>query len=260
MTSTLATMVDDDVRTVVCGADYCHNLLNDGPARASTTCDQYLKTLNIIYRLLNKGTLLPANIDWIRDDADRIILLFEKEYVNKGSLCNKLTPLMTLTKQNGWKETYLKYYERFAAAKKAQLGAAGSQKATAAEEANWIEMQEIKGKMEELGRRIRRQILPEFRASRKPLARDEVKIVYQHLALAANVLEPPKRRDWSDLPIRKLDGSFYSEAAKALYENFGNELVEKDIETHVLVLNTFKTAKNYGQQKFELPKRLSHYI
>jgi hypothetical protein len=121
-------------------------------------------------------------------------------------------------------------------------------------------MQEIKDKMEELGRRIRRQILPEFRASGKPLARDAVKIVYQHLALAANVLEPPKRRDWSDLPIRKLDGSFHSEAAKILYEKFGNELVEKDRETYVLVLKTFKTAKNYGQQNFELPRRLSHYI
>jgi hypothetical protein len=97
----VAPVVDDDVRKVVCGADFCHNLLNDGLARAATTCTQYMKpTLNIIYRLLNKGTLLPANIDWIRDDSDRIILLLEKTFTNKGSLCNKYTPLMTLTKQH----------------------------------------------------------------------------------------------------------------------------------------------------------------
>jgi hypothetical protein len=122
-------------------------------------------------------------------------------------------------------------------------------------------MQEVKDKMEELERRIRRQLLPEFRASKKPLVRDEVKVVLQpYLVLAANVLEPPKRRDWCNLPIRKLDGTFHNEAAKAMYDKFGNELVEKAAETYVLVLKTFKTAKKYGQQEFELPKRLSHYI
>jgi hypothetical protein len=78
--------------------------------------------------------------------------------------------------------------------------------------------------------------------------------------LAANVLEPPKRRDWGNLPIRKLDATFYNEAAKALYEEFGNELVEKATDTYVMVLKTFKTAKKFGQQEFELPKRLLHYI
>jgi hypothetical protein len=67
-------------------------------------------------------------------------------------------------------------------------------------------------------------------------------------------------RDWGNLPIRKLDGTFYNEAAKALYEEFGNELVEKTTDTYVMVLKTFKTAKKFGQQEFELPKRLSHYI
>jgi hypothetical protein len=157
-------------------------------------------------------------------------------------------------------ETYKQYYLRFVLAKNAQMCKAGSQRATEREEANWIEMREIKEKMEELGRRIRRQILPEFRASGRPLRRDEVKVVFQHLVLAANVLEPPKRRDWGNLPIRKLDGSFYNDAAKTLYEKFGNELVEKAAETFVMVLKTFKTAKVYGQQEFELPKRLSHYI
>jgi hypothetical protein len=251
---------EDDVKRVICGKTFCHNLLNDGIARASTTCEQYLKSLIVMYKLLNMGTVMPPNVEWIRDDADLLISLLEKNYSNKGSLCNKYTPLMTLSKQQGWMETYKQYYLRFVLAKNAQLCKAGSQKATESEETNWIKMREIKEKMEELGRRIRRQILPEFRASGRPLMRDEVKVVFQHLVLAANVLEPPKRRDWGNLPIRKLDGSFYNDAAKTLYEKFGNELVEKAAETFVMVLKTFKSAKVYGQQEFELPKRLSHYI
>jgi hypothetical protein len=167
---------------------------------------------------------------------------------------------MTLSKQQGWMESYNRYYRSFLIAKTAQISQARSQKATQKEETNWIDMGEIKQKMEELGRRIRRQILPEFRTSRRPLGQDDVKCVFQHLMLAANVLEPPKRRDWGNLPIRKLDGTFYNEAAKALYEEFGNQLVEKATDTYVMVLKTFKTAKKFGQQEFELPKRLSHYI
>jgi hypothetical protein len=246
---------------VIRGETFCHNLLNDGSARASTTCKQYMASLIVMYKLLNMGTIMPPNVEWVRDDIDRLISLLEKKYPNKGSLCNKYTPLMTLSKQQGWMETYRQYYLRFIIAKNMQISQAGSQKATENEEANWIEMHEVKGKMEKLpGRRIRRHILPEFRASRRPLARDEVKVVFQHLILAAKVLEPLKRRDWCNLPIRKLDGTFFNKAAKAVYERFGNELVEKAAKTYVLVLKTFKTAKKFGRQEFELPKRLSHYI
>jgi hypothetical protein len=252
-----APATDDDVKRVICGEDFCHNLLNDGIARASTTCTQYMASLVFMYKLLNRGTVVPPNVEWIRDDIDRLIPLLEKKYTNRGTLCNKYTPLMTLAKQQGWMESYNRYYRSFLIAKTTQISQAGSQKATEKEETNWIDMGEIKHKMEELGRRIRRQILPEFRASRRPLAQDEVKCVFQHLVLAANVL---KRRDWGNLPIRKLDGAFYNEAAKALYEEFGNELVEKATDTYVMVLKTFKTAKKFGQQEFELPKRLSHYI
>jgi hypothetical protein len=255
-----APATDDEIKRVICGESFCHNLLNDGIARASTTCIQYMASLTVMYKLLNRGTVMPPNVEWIRDDIDRLIPLLENKYTNKGTLCNKYTPLMTLSKQQGWMESYNRYYRSFLIAKTAQISQAGSQKATEKEEANWLDMREIKDKMEELGRRIRRQILPEFRASRRPLGQDEVKCVFQHLVLAANVLKPPKRRDWGNLPIRKLDGTFYNEAAKALYEEFGNELVEKATDTYVMVLKTFKTAKKFGQQEFELPKRLSHYI
>jgi hypothetical protein len=248
------------VKKVLCGESFSHNLLNDGIARASTTCIQYMASLTVMYKLLNRGTVMPPSVEWIRNEIDRLIPLLEKKNTNKGTLCNKYTPLMTLSKQQGWMEAYNRYYRSFLIAKTAQISQAGSQKATEKEKVNWINMREIKDKMEELGRRIRRQILPKFCASRRPLGQDEVKCVFQHLMLAANVLEPPKRRDWGNLPIRKLDGTFFNEATKALYEEFGNELVEKATDTYVMVLKTFETAKKFGQQEFELPKRLSHYI
>jgi hypothetical protein len=92
---------EDDVKRVICGETFCHNLLNDGIARASTTCEQYMKSLIVMYKLLNRETVMPPNVEWIRDDADLLISLLEKNYSNKGSLCNKYTPLMTLSNQQG---------------------------------------------------------------------------------------------------------------------------------------------------------------
>jgi hypothetical protein len=104
---------EEDVKRVICGETFCHNLLKDGIARASTTCEQYMKSLIVMYKLLNRGTVMPPNIEWVRDDADLLIDLLEKKYSNKGSLCNKYTPLMTLSKQQGWMEVYKQYYLRF---------------------------------------------------------------------------------------------------------------------------------------------------
>jgi hypothetical protein len=238
-----------------------HAKLMEGDRRAESTCDQYLKSLNVIYRLLGANDILPDDLDWIKDDADRIIDVIQRQYLNKGSLCNKLTPLMALSRQNGWLETHKKYYVCFLLAKAEQMKAAGSQQATPKEKANWITMQEIKEKMEELGRRIRRQILPELRAIGRRLNREEVKVVFQHLLLAANVLEPPKRRDWCDLPLQNAEGSFHNQAANDMFDKHGNVLIEsRDTETYVLVLKSFKTAKRYGEQRFEMSKRLSSYI
>jgi hypothetical protein len=91
-----APATDDDIKRVICGESFCHNLLNDGIARASTTCIQYMASLTFIYKLLNRGTVMPPNVEWIRDDIDRIIPLLEDKYKNKGTICNKYTPLMTL--------------------------------------------------------------------------------------------------------------------------------------------------------------------
>ncbi|GAQ87644.1 hypothetical protein KFL_003670050 [Klebsormidium nitens] len=261
MTSSQEAAVDDDVRIVRCGSAMCHAKLLEGEGRAESTCAQYVKSLNAVHRLLGSGDSLPDDLEWIKDSVDRVIEVIQKHYPSKGSLCNKLTPLMALSRQNGWQETHRKYYVCFLLAKAEQMRNAGSQKATKKELDNWITMQEIKDKMEELGRRIRRQILPEFRGSGRRLNREEVKVVFQHLLLAANVLEPPKRRDWSDLPLQKADGSFHNQAAKDMFDEYGNVLKEsRDTETYVLVLKSFKTAKQYGEQRFEMPKRLSCYI
>jgi hypothetical protein len=54
---------EDDVKRVICGETFCHNLLNDGIARALTTCEQYMKSLIVMYKLLNRGTVMPPNVE-----------------------------------------------------------------------------------------------------------------------------------------------------------------------------------------------------
>jgi hypothetical protein len=80
-----------------------------------------MASLTFIYKLMNRGTVMPPNVEWIRDDIDRLILLLEKQYTNKGTICNKYTPLMTLSKQQGWMDSYNRYYRSFLIAKTAQI-------------------------------------------------------------------------------------------------------------------------------------------
>jgi hypothetical protein len=74
-----APATNDDVKRVICGESFCHNLLNDGIARASTTCIQYMASLTVMYKLLNRGTVMPPSVEWIRDEIDRLIYLLEKK-------------------------------------------------------------------------------------------------------------------------------------------------------------------------------------
>jgi hypothetical protein len=106
MTSSQEAAVDDDVRVVHCGSALCHAKLLEGEGRAESTCAQYVKSLNAVHRLLGSGDTLPHDFNWIKDSVDRIIEVIQKKYTNKGSPCNKLTPLMALSRQNGWLETH----------------------------------------------------------------------------------------------------------------------------------------------------------
>jgi hypothetical protein len=257
-----------NVRVVPIGGEQVHlRILQNGSNRAESTCTQYINSLRIVYRLLirDETAELPVDIEWIKD-ADSVVDAIKsrqsditKTAWSPGSLCNKLTPLMAISKLQKWTDAYDEYFSAFLLAKNKQNNESISQTPTQRERDNWIEMGEIKAKMEDLGRKIRRQIVHTYQLGR-PLQRDDIKTVFQHLVLAANTLEPPKRRDFSNLPLQKPDGSFYSAEAQSMYEKSGNVLKESSKDCFQLTLTSFKTAAKYGRQEFELSKRLSHYI
>jgi hypothetical protein len=258
----------EDVRVVpMCGEQVHLNVLQDGSHRAETTCTQYLNSLRLVYRLVagNEKAELPSNIDWIKEAGTIVNAVRERQNNttnaawSPGSLCNKLTPLMAISKLRKWDEAYEHYFAAFLLAKNKQNNQTISQTPTQREQDNWIEMTEIKAKMEDLGRKIRRQIVHTYQLGR-PLERDDIKKIFQHLVLAANTLEPPKRRDYSNLPLQKPDGSFYSAGAQGVYEQSGNVLKEYSKDSYVLTLTSFKTASKHGRVEFELSKRLSTYI
>ena len=251
----------------MCGEQVHLSVLEDGSHRAESTCSQYINSLRIVYGLItnNETAELPADIDWIRDAGTIVNAIRERQSNaakaawSPGSLCNKLTPLMAISKSRKWDEAYDQFFAAFLLAKNKQSNQTLCQTPTQREQQNWISMAEIKAKMEELGRKIRRQIVHTYQLGR-PLERDDIKTVFQHLVLAANTLEPPKRRDFSNLPLQKPDGSFYSAEAQGVHEQSGNVLKECSKDSFVLTLTTFKTASRYGRQEFELSKRLSQYI
>jgi hypothetical protein len=95
-----------DVRVVPIGGEQFHmNVLRDGSHRAETTCTQYLNSLKLVYRLLEGNDAeLPAEIGWIKEAGTIVNAIKERQNNNAkaawspGSLCNKLTPLMAISK------------------------------------------------------------------------------------------------------------------------------------------------------------------
>jgi hypothetical protein len=247
------------VRKVASGEAALRSLFQDGK-RAEVTIVQYVNSLRFIHQLVTGKKVLPPTLDWIKS-VDITLEKLSEKYANSGTFCNKLTPLMVVAHSKGWKDVHKRYFEIFSRKKSAQMKDAEQQKATAREAANWISMDELKSKAEELNRQIRRSIMPTHKnCGGSNLSRDEIKVVFQHLLLAFNILEPPKRRDLSTLPLQKADGSFFCDEAREAYMDTGNCLRESTSGDFVLVLKTYKTSKRYGRKEFELSQRLSNYI
>jgi hypothetical protein len=157
-----------EVRVVPVGGEQFHfNVLRDGSHRAETTCTQYLNSLRLVYRLLEGNEAeLPANVGWIKEAGTIVNAIRERQSDtakaawSPGSLCNKLTPLMAISKFQKWDEAYDQYFAAFLLAKNKQNNQTISQAPTQREQDNWIEMTEIKARMEDLGRTPDRPHLP----------------------------------------------------------------------------------------------------
>jgi hypothetical protein len=190
----------DDSRIVPMSKEQVHlGILQNGSHRADSTCTQYINNLRIVYRLLtgNETAELPAVIDWIKDAGSVVNTIKERQSDSakaawsSGSTCNKLTPLMVISKLRKLNEAYKQYIAAVLLAKNKQRNQTIKQTPIEQEQKNWIDMAEIKAKMEELGRKIRRQIVHTYQLG-KPLEQDDIKTIFQHLILAANTPEPPK--------------------------------------------------------------------
>jgi hypothetical protein len=175
------------------------NLFQDGK-RAEITILQYLNSVQMIYHLVTGKNVLPSTLDWMKDTSV-ILKKLNAKYPNPGTYKNKLTPLMVVAHESGWETTYKKYFKSLLQKKVVQMKMADEQKATEKEAANWISMDELKSKAEELNRHIRRNIMPNMENNGASLSRGEIKCVFQHLLLAMNIHEPPKQRDLSGLPL-----------------------------------------------------------
>jgi hypothetical protein len=144
-----------DVRVVPMSGEQVHlNVLRDGSHRAETTCTQYLNSLRLVYRLVagNEKAELPSDIDWIKEASTIVNAVRERQNNtanaawSPGSLCNKLTPLMAISKLRKWDEAYDQYFAAFLLAKNKQNNQTISQTPTQREQDNWIEMKKSRQK------------------------------------------------------------------------------------------------------------------
>ena len=121
--------------------------------------------------------------------------------------------------------------------KKRSMQAESCQTLTASERQKWIPLCEIKRKVEALAQHVRSHPL-------------DIRANFQHLLLALYTMQPPIRREYSDMRIVK----------KALQASEGNYLLCSAPGAYTVVLNRDKVSKQAGPARFKLSRALGTVI
>ena len=120
---------------------------------------------------------------------------------------------------------------------KESIQAESCQTLTTLERQKWVSMLEINSKVKELAQNIRSQPL-------------DVKTNFQHLLLALYTMQPPIRREYSDMRI----------VTRVLHAAAGNYLLRSEPAAYTVVLNRDKVSRHAGPASFKLSRALGNII
>lgn len=201
-------------------------------AASSRTTYKYLLR-GLFYMAHDKKT--EMDVDWFSKTDEVVEVLKRRPLSTRKTTAAALLAVCDDHECGAYKEMMLKDKDEFN-----ELVLNGKKSKT--QEENWEEFSTIKAVVDRMYMKVKPLL-----NSKEPLSKSEHKEVQTFiiLALTTGVFIPPRRStDWTAM---KIHGAI-------------DKTTDNYIEKGHFVFNTYKTAKDIGQQRFEIPKELKNIL
>ena len=208
-----------------------------GPKRSAKTTEEYTEALVRLHRKVGSKEPVWRVDRWARVSAVLPILKRLRHTTAKTQVAMLLVALKSWPQaRQAWLPAWSELCERVE--RRVNKGVRSAREAD-----NWVTKSEVHAKIHSLD--------AELRGMRRAVSMDQRRVVLAHLALCLLTMLPALRtQNLAD--IRRV--AVEDDAADS--ENF---LIRKD-GRYTLILNAYKTAFSYGQQRIEFPESLNAIV
>jgi hypothetical protein len=201
-------------------------IVESRPNLSPSSLKTYVSTLYNLHKHLKQD---HNNIDWFSTDFDKIVDYLKD--MASASRKSVLSALFVITNDSKYRELMLKDCKEVNDNYR-------NQKRNTKQENNWISVEEIKSKYDELHTKVKQMF------GKVLVGSPATVIEYLLIALLSGAIIPPRRNlDYSLMKIRS-----YDTKTDNYYKN------------GKLYFNKYKTSDKYGEQILEIPKELNTII
>ena len=224
--------------------------LLSGPKRSDTTVTQYISILNRLHRMVtHSDDDYFSDLNWLQD-VENVMASLSRYKPPSRKLY--IVPVIVLLKGNKEGELLIKYSEELEkCVKEISDNDNLAQSKTERELKNWITFNDVRDKIKQLQRTIKKKIVVK---RIEDITVEDRKLITHHVILNLYSRICPLRNDFADVKIIPY-GREQTEAEKQM-----NVLVEEAPGCYTLLLRHYKTHKAYGDQTHVFPKPLNKVI
>lgn len=204
------------------------------PLAAENTRKSYASILkSLFYRHHAKEE--PLNLEWFKNQE---IIMND---IKNGTLTKRpiLTAIIAIT-ENDENTEYKKYLMELSAVQKTTDD---SQTMNEKQEENWLSFDEVKAIYKTIADEAKPLLKSEKKLDKKEY---ELCLDFIILSLTSGIYMDPRRSlDWTEMKTKNYDPE---------NDNY------VDLDNRVFVFNKYKTAKQYGEQKINIPSKLAKHL
>jgi hypothetical protein len=224
------------------------NLLS-GVKRSDTTVTQYISILNRLHRMVTDSEDEFSDLNWLLDVETVMAAL---SHYKPPSRKLYIVPVIVLLKGSGDTELLTNYSEELEkCAKEISESENLAQSKTERELKNWITFNDVRDKIKQLQRIIKKKIVDK---KIEDIGVEDRKVITHHLILSLYSKMNPLRNDYADVKIIPY-GREQTDSEKSM-----NVLDEEAPGCYTLLLRHYKTHKAYGDQTHVFPKPLNKIV
>jgi hypothetical protein len=221
-----------------------------GPKRSDTTVTQYISILQRLHRMVTRSDDDEfSDLDWLQDVETVMASL---SHYKPPSCKLYIVPVIVLLKGTKEGELLIRYSEELEkCVKEISDNENQAQSKTDRELKNWITFNDVRDKIKQLQRTIKKKIVVK---EVEDITVEDRKVITHHLILSLYSKMNPLRNDYADVKIVPY-GREQTEA-----EQKTNVLVEEAPGCYKLLLRHYKRHKAYGDQTHVFPKPLNKVV